>query len=138
MAILQGCDLSRVAYPYIYPYSGIVYYGDHQSRQITIAGCEEMSGGHFNYTDMHARWEVEEALDRHTELYAGSDDEYCQKIHRHALLLKSVSAVLFQWLHDYDWAASGDTSFDTLDEQVKEHIKALAGIVAAKDQPPEA
>lgn len=88
-----------------------------------------MSGGRFEYKDGSARWMVEEVLDE--TIYRLKDDDSFEgdQIYRNAVLLRYVSDVLFQWLHDYDLAASHDTSFDTLDEQVKVHLEKLKEIV---------
>ena len=84
-----------------------------------------MSGGLFEYKDSAAKWTVEETLDETIDRLKDDDSFEGDQIYRNAVLLKSVSDVLFQWLHDYDWAASGDTSFDTLDKQVRVHISNL-------------
>lgn len=90
-----------------------------------------MSGGKFDYRDQSAKWAVEESLGEDIERYKDDDSFEGDQIHRNALLLKSASDVLFKWLHDYDWAASSDTSFDTLDKQVNAHIMNLQNLISA-------
>ncbi len=89
-----------------------------------------MSGGRFNYSDTAARWQVQETLE--ADIAASIEreqDDYEKLIQKHAKLLHEVSEVMFEWLHNYDYAASYDTSFKTLDKQVVAHLERLREVI---------
>lgn len=79
-----------------------------------------MSGGHFEYKDQSARFQIEETIDNDIEILQSPDsfDDLCEaEIAENnaqlelALKLKPAADLFFQMLKDYDYAASGDSSF---------------------------